>query len=480
MKSSYALGTAFGLAMLLAGCAAPDTGPRAALHGADTLQAKGTLGPVALSPAAWPEGNWWERYGDPQLDALVAEALKRSPNLKVAEARVRQAQAIVGRAESADGLQLGLSERTARQRFSEHGTTPKPVAGTWKWVNEATVNGSYEFDFWGKNRAAIESAVGVSHAVEADAMAARLVLVTSILRSYVRLQQAWGQRDVAQATLAQRQQILALTQQRVTARIDSNVELKQAESLVPAAKLQVAQFDEAIALGQTELGALAGQGPDRGLALGRPALKETRTALLPTDVPAELIGRRPDIVAQRWRVEASGRDIANAKAQFYPNISLTGLIGLQSITFTNFDVGGSRIGAFGPAISLPIFDSGRLTSNLEGRDAAYDVAVEQYNATVIDALHDVVSQLVSLRAIAEQRGFQREALDTAGQAYQLAAQRYRAGVGNYLQVLTAQLQLLTTQRQQVDLDMRALDSDIALARALGGGVISPSSTNPTP
>jgi NodT family efflux transporter outer membrane factor (OMF) lipoprotein len=471
MKLSYARGVAVVLAGLLSGCAVPKTGMRSALHGADTLQAQMTLGQATLSNAAWPEGKWWERYGDPQLDGLVGEALKLSPNLKMAEARVRQAQAIVGRAESADGFQLGLNERTARQRFSEHGTTPPPVAGTWKWVNEATFNGSYEFDFWGKNRAAIESAVGVTHAVETDAHAAQLVLVTNILRSYVRLQQAWVQRDIAVATLAQREHILALTQQRVTARIDSNVDLKQAESLVPGAKLQIAQFDEAIQLSQAELAALAGQGPDRGLALVRPALKQTRTVLLPTNVPADLIGRRPDVVAQRWRVEASRHEIANAKAQFYPNISLTGLIGLQSITFTNADVLGSRIGAFGPAISLPIFDGGRLRSNLDSRDAEYDFAVEQYNATVIDALRDVVSQLVSLRAIEQQRALQQEALDTSDQAYQLALQRYKGGVGNYLQVLTAQLQLLATQRQSTDLDMRALDSDIALARALGGGVI---------
>jgi NodT family efflux transporter outer membrane factor (OMF) lipoprotein len=384
---------------------------------------------------------------------------------------VRHAAAIVGRAEAADGFQLGVSERTVRQRFSEHGTTSPPVAGTWKWVNEATVNGSVELDFWGRNRAAIEAAVGVSHAAEADAHAARLVLVTGILRSYVRLQHAWLQRDIASTTLEQRQHTLALIQQRVTARIDSEVDLKQAESLVPAARLDIVRLDETIALIQAELGALAGQGPDRGLALDRPALKETRASLLPTDVPAELIGRRPDIVAQRWRVEASGHDIDNARAQFYPNISLTGLVGLQSITFSNFDVGGSRIGAFGPAISLPIFDGGRRISNLAGRDADYDVAVEQYNATVIDALRDVVSQLVSLRAVEQQRALGREALATSEQACQLALQRYRGGIGNYLQVLTAQLQLLATQRQQVDLDMRAIDSDIALARALGGGVI---------
>ena len=465
-------GGVIGLSVLVAGCAVPDTGPRAVLHEASQLQAQATLGDVILSDAAWPQGNWWERYADAQLNALVAEALKLSPTLKMAEARVRQADAITGRAEAAASPQFGVSERTVRQRFSEHGTTAPPVAGTWKWGSEATVNGSYEFDFWGKNRSAIEAAVGIAHAVEADRHASQLVLVTSILRSYARLQHAWQQHDIAVETLVQRQHILELTRQRVTARIDSSVDLKQAESLVPAAKVQIAQLDETIQLIQAELGALAGQGPDRGLALTRPALKETGPTRLPSNLPAELIGRRPDVIAQRWRVEASGHDIANARAQFYPNISLTGLIGLQSITFTNFDVGGSRIGAFGPALSLPIFDGGRLKSNLAGRDADYDYAVEQYNATVIDALRDVVSQLVSLRAIEQQRALQREALDTADQAYLLALQRYQGGVGNYLQVLAAQVQLLAAERLQSDIDMRAFDADIGLARALGGGLIA--------
>jgi NodT family efflux transporter outer membrane factor (OMF) lipoprotein len=455
--------------LLLAGCAAPDLGPLATLHSANELVSSDSLGQQALSAAAWPTESWWHRYGDPQLDTLMDEALKLNPSLKMAQARIRQAEAIAGRAEAAGAPQLGLADKNNRQLFSGHGTTPPPVAGQWKWVNEATLNGAYEFDFWGKNQSAIEAAVGITHAVEVDAYASRLVLVTNILRSYARLQQAYQQLDIAIATLAQRQRILDLTQQRVRARIDSAVDLKQAESLMPVAKVQIAQINEAIALGKAELGALTGQGPDRGLALARPAMREVRATLLPSAVPAELVGRRPDIVAQRWRVEAAGKEIRNAKAQFYPNISLTAFIGLQSLGFANFNDAASRITGVGPALSLPIFDGGRLKSNLAGRNADYDYAVEQYNATVIEAVRDVVSQLVSLRAIEEQRALQREAVLTADDAYQLASQRYRSGVGNYLQVLSAELQKLASERQQSDLDMRAIELDIGLARALGGG-----------
>jgi NodT family efflux transporter outer membrane factor (OMF) lipoprotein len=469
---------ALSIAALLAACASPaGLHPSAQLQPANALQASRSLAPVALSAAAWPTQDWWRRYGDPQLDALLAEALEQSPNLRVAQARVRQAAAFAGLAEAADGPQVSANAFSSRQQFSEHGTTPPPVAGSYKWVNQATLNFGYEFDFWGKQEAAIAAAVGRERASEVDAYAARLVLVTAILRSYTRMQQAFAQLDIAEATLKQREQVVALTRQRVDARIDSEVELKQAQSQVPGAKVQIAQLNEAIALVRTELAALAGQGPDRGLALTRPRLRETGPPSVPGNLPADLIGRRPDVVAQRWRAEAAGKDIAVARDQFLPNVSLGALIGFQRLGFSDWFTAGSRIGNVGPAISLPIFDAGRLRSNLAARNAEYDTVVEQYNATVVDAVRDVVSQLQSLHWLGEERGHQREALQTAQQAYDLAMQRYRAGVGNYLQVLASQSQLLAAQRLTVDLDMRAIDLDIGLARALGGGLPEPEHRN---
>lgn len=457
------------MALMMTGCVVPDLGPLARMHEANELAAKDSIGKPALSAAAWPSENWWQHYGDTQLDRLMDEALKHNPTLKMAQARVHQAQAIVDRAEVVSTPQLVLTEKNNRQLFSGHSTTPPSVAGQWKWFNETTLNASYEFDFWNKNQSAIEAAVGISHAVEVDVYTARLVLVTNILKSYLRLQQAYQQRDIASVILELRQRILELTDQRVSARIDSVIDLKQAESQIPAAKIQIAQINEAIELGKAELGALTGQGPDRGLTLSRPSMLEVRTILLPSDVPAELIGRRPDIIAQRWRVEAAAKEIASAQAQFYPNISLTAFIGMQSLGFQKFYDPASRITGIGPAFSLPIFDGGRLKSNLAGRNAEYDYAVEQYNTTVVDAVRDVVSQLVSLRAVEEQRSLQRQVVSSADDAYQLTMQRYRSGVGNYLQVLTAQLQKVVAECQLTDLDMRAIELDIALARALGGG-----------
>jgi NodT family efflux transporter outer membrane factor (OMF) lipoprotein len=212
-----------------------------------------------------------------------------------------------------------------------------------------------------------------------------------------------------------------------------------------------------------------GSGPDRGASIARPQLKSVRPSAVPSMLPSELLARRPDVVAQRWRVESLRKDIDVAKAQFYPTINLNGLIGLQTLGFSKFLQGSSGIASAGAGLSLPIFDGGRLRGNLALHDADYDLAVEAYNQTLVDALRDVVSQLVSIQWLAERNALQAEAVATAQQAYDLSVQRYRSGVGNYLQVLAAQIQVLAQQRGQIDLDTRAFDLDMQLARALGGG-----------
>lgn len=458
------------LAALVAGCAS-DAGlkPQARLRDADQLHAAATLARVPVSPAAWPARDWWRRYGDPQLDRLVDEALASNPNMRIADARVRQAAAAAGIAGAALSPQVTGAARSNRVEFSENSNVPKPLAGSWKWSNEASLNFSHELDFWGKNQATLDAAMGREKAAEAETEAARLVLTVGVTQTYLKLSQLYAQRDLGDAVLQQRRQILALTERRVAASVDSQTDLKQAQLAIPLASTDIATADEAIALVRAQLAALLGAGPDRGAAIARPQLTLARPAAVPATLPSTLLARRPDVVAQRWRVESLGRDIDAARAQFYPSVNLNGLIGLQSLGFSHLLQGGSMIAGAGAGLSLPIFDGGRLRGNLALRDADYDVAVEAYNQTLIEALRDVVSQLVSIEWLAERGALQAQALDSARQAYDLAVQRYRAGLGNYLQVLAAQSQVLQQQHAQIDLDTRAFDLDMQLARALGGG-----------
>jgi NodT family efflux transporter outer membrane factor (OMF) lipoprotein len=334
-------------------------------------------------------------------------------------------------------------------------------------VLQATL--SWEIDFWGKNRSAYEAALGAARAAEVDAHAARLALSTAIAQAYVALERAYLQLDVAQATLAEREQIYALTRDRNAAGLDSRLELKQAESAVPATREQIAQLEEAIALARNQIAALLGAGPDRGLAIQRPTAVAHTSIALPSKLPAELIGRRPDVIAERWRIEAASKEIASAKAEFYPNVNLLAFVGLQAFGGGNLLTAASRTMGVGPAVTLPIFDAGRLRANLAGKDADYDIAVERYNQTLADAMRDVVDQVVSLRSLAEQRKQQEAALTTAREAYDLALLRYREGLGNYLQVLSAEQPLLVQRSLDADLHARELALSINLVRALGGG-----------
>jgi NodT family efflux transporter outer membrane factor (OMF) lipoprotein len=468
--SHFSFAPALLATVLLAACAST-AGLHTRAHAieANSVQASQHLAGVTLSPAAWPSDTWWRAFGDPQLDALIDTALRDQPGLRVAEARVRAAQSVAKIAGATEFPQVNASAHSMRQRFSEHGTVAPPVAGTWQTINDVTVGASWELDFWGKNRAAVDAALDRQHAAEVGVQAARLMLTTAIARTYLRLDDAYAQRDLAEQTLAQREQILALTRKRVAAELDSQLELTQAEAALPATREQLAAIDESIALLGDQLAALEGHGPDDGQAIRRPHLAGVGPVVLPSRLPVDLIGRRPDVVAERWRVEATGKDIAVARAQFYPDISLNAFVGLQRLGFENFLDAGSRVLGIGPAISLPIFDGGRLRGNLGLHQADYDAAVESYNATVIDAVHDVVDQLVSLDAVARQGREQTQALALSERAYDLAQRRYRAGLASYLQVLAAETQVLAQRQQSLRLQTRERELHLSLIRALGGG-----------
>jgi len=418
--------------------------------------------------AAWPELDWWKRFGDPQLDALEEEALAGSPGIRLARARVDQALAAAQVAGAVRKPQVNASGDVTRQRFSENAIFPPPIGGSTFTTTEVALNADYELDLWGKNRAAYDAALGRSQAAEADAFTSRLVLSAALAGAYVQLARAYEQLDLAHRALEDREKVQALTNDRVRAGLDSRLELKQVETSIPAARARVAQVEEEIALARNQIAALLGKGPDRGLALERPTLRMAGVAL-PSRVPADLLGRRPDVVASRLRAEAASRQVAAQKAEFYPDVNLSALVGLQSVTLSHLLDPASAIPSIGAAVRLPIFDGGRLRGALAQRNAEYDAAVEQYNQTLADALREVVDQLTSLRSVNAQRTEVESALASAEEAYALAVTRYKAGLGSLLQVLTAEMAVLEQRNLRADLQSRELALSIDLMRTLGGG-----------
>lgn len=455
----------------LTGCANTDLHPQSSMTPTSRLVAPLSKDTAPVSPAAWPSANWWESFGDPQLNRLVDEGLAQSPTLKLAAARIRLASAALDAASAKlDGhVEGGFS--STRERFSSDGTTPHPVAGTWQVVNQGLLSGGYDLDFWGKNAEGLQAALGRTHAAEVDSHAARLMVSSAIVQSYIALAQLEDQLEIERRLLDQQQTLLGLTRKRMAAELDSRLDLKQSEAALPATRAHIAALSEQLELGRNQLATLVGQGPDRGQAITRPHMTLPASAEVPTALTANLLGRRPDIVAQRWRVEASAHDIKVAQARFYPDINISAFLGLQSLGFGDLDQGKSRILGVGPAISLPIFDAGRLRANLAGQDAAYDMAVEAYNASLLDAVRDIADQLSSLRWLQEQLSQQRQAVATASEAAALAQKRYAGGLGTAIQVLVAQNAVLVQRRQLSVLDSRALSLQAQLSRALGGGYL---------
>ena len=455
---------------LLAGCAdMRGLAPQTKLADPDQLASRTTFGQAAIDAKSWPAPDWWKAFGDPVLDRLIDEGLAGSPTLEVAAARSRKALALAQVAHAGLVPQTNVAADVNHQRFSANTIVPPPIGGSWNTDYLLQANVAWEIDFWGRQKNAFESALGAARAAAIDADAARLALAVDIADTYVGLQRAYARRDIAQQTLSRREQVLALTRDRNAAGIDSRLEVKQAEAALPAAREEIAQLDETIALARDQLAALLGKGPDRGLAVPRPAAHALGPIALPSAIPAELLGRRPDLVAQRLRIEAAARDIDVAKASFYPNVNLVAFAGLESFGASRLVSAGSESFGVGPAITLPIFDQGRLRGNLAAKDADYDAAVSRYNQMVADALREVADRIASWKSIETQRKEQAQAVATAQQAYDLALVRYREGLGNYLQVLSAEQPLLVQQGLDVDLRARELTVSINLIRALGGG-----------
>jgi NodT family efflux transporter outer membrane factor (OMF) lipoprotein len=452
--------------LVLAGCASS----AGIASTAQPLQAP-ALGVAAGVATPEVAADWWKAFNDPALNGLVESALVGNPGLKSAQARLQRAQAAIDGARAADGLQLNGSLDLTRQRYTANGAIPPPLAGAIRNSGTLQAGASWEFDFFGRHQAALQGAIGSERAAQAEWQAARVLLASSVARGYVQLARLLEQREIATRALAQRDEVLALVRQRVRAGLDTQLELRQGQGALPETRQQIEALDEQITLARHALAALGALPPD-ALATLSPrlqAVQAVQALALPAAVPADLLGRRADIAAARWRVDAASQDVAGAKTLFYPNINLVAFAGLSSIGLDRLFKSGSEQYGAGPAIRLPIFDAGRLRANLRGKSADLDLAVESYNSAVIDAVHDVADQIHSLQSIARQRSEQALAQLAAEQAYDVALQRYKAGLATYLVVLNTEAGVLGQRRLAADLCARALDTQVALVRALGGG-----------
>ncbi|RTZ45524.1 efflux transporter outer membrane subunit [Candidimonas sp. SYP-B2681] len=416
----------------------------------------------------WPTAQWWLRYQDSQLNQLISQALVGSPSLGAAQARVNIANAAVTGARAIQLPQLNASYNLVRERFSENYIFPPPYGGSMQTDNSLQLELGLDLDLWGRNRARYAAAVSEHDAVIADLQVARNSLISSVIQSYFNLQNALAQKAVITRIVKQLENVARITRQRVRAGLDTEVEVDQADSAVSAARVQLSQADTNAGLLRNQIAVLTGSGPDRSANIDQANLSNAPDGA-PTSIPFALLGRRPDIVAAKHRVQASSSQISAAKAEFFPNINLSAFAGFMSLGLSNLLQSGSQVYGVGPAITLPIFSGGALNASLRSRQAERDLAIADYNETLLSAVREVADATIAIKALQQQTVDQAASLRAITSAYNIAVQRYKSGLGNFVQVLLAQNEVQKQAILNTDMRVRAFNLNARLATALGGG-----------
>ncbi len=452
------------LALAQAGCAAlhPPARASAQLREQAPVAASGTTG-------SWPDAEWWKAYEDSTLDTLISTAIGQAPGIAGADARIRAAEEEVRVAGAALGLTVDAQAQYVRQRLSENGLIPPSFLG-FHWYDQSDIGIAvrYQFDWWGKQRATLEAAVDRSRASAAERQSAELGLAAAVCSTYFDWQTTAARIALLQDSIALLERQLQLTQRRAAAQLDTVDSALTLQQSLAAHREERAMLAGQQQLQVIALAALLGTDTQslpelRARALPRPS------AALPTDAGANLLARRPDVAASRWRVEAALRDTDVARAGFYPDVSLRALAGLSSIELGRLLRSDSGVPAIGLAVDLPLFDAGLRRARHGAAQASLDVAIASYDEAVVNAAREAGAAAAAILQTAAQRAQRELQLATASEMLTVARARFNGQLTHIGPELTARLQQIAAQDALVRLDQAALLADIQLKQALGGG-----------
>lgn len=447
---------------------------------------KETMAEVTSRLAQWPEDRWWEQFNNPELTRLIEMALKDNPSLKMAAARLREAQGLV-RVEGARLLPfLEADASLTYERISQHGVfaalNPE-VAGARILLGVINpLSFRYEFDFWGKNRSTMEAALGQAAAEAAEEAEVRLHLTTGIARAYFRGQALHRQLELVQSIIDIRRNLRQLAETRFKLGLDNELAVKQAMADYEAAVKRQAGVRDQLDVQRHLLARLAGKGPDEAAHLfARSAALIPEAVPVPEHLSMGLLVHRPDLAAAIYRADSAARLVKVAKTQFYPTIDLTAFVGFNALTLTkgadklaNFLFSGQSFSyGIAPGLRLPWFEGGRLRGELAMQRAEYDAAVELYNDTLLGALREVADSLSAWQATREMLASHKRLVASLSDDWKLAKVRLVTGLDDEREVLRHRYPVL-----EQEYALRALESDqlvaaVDLIEALGGGYHNP-------
>jgi multidrug efflux system outer membrane protein len=452
---------------LLAGCiAVPADTTRTT--GID-LAARAQHAPAIELPLdAWPAEQWWRAYQDPQLDALVERALKDSPSLATVAARVAGAQAVVTAERADEGASVGLATGMNRQRYSSNGFFPPPIGGAYFNDLNVQVRAAYDVDWWGKHRSLVAAAIGESHARQLEAAQAAQAIAASVAQSYFRLQMLWARQDKVKALASLQRELVAGRKARIAHGLASSEQLAGAELDLGVLEEQSQRLATQAGREREVLRALIGGDAAALSDLARVQPAPAANAL-PRELGMELLARRPDLQAARWRVEAQLGRVAASEAAFRPDINLAAGFGFDAVTLGKLLRWPSRTPLLGATLDLPLFDSGRLKAQLGVARSNRDELVAEYNEAVLAAVREVAQEGASLQGLEQETRTHRQTLEASRKLVDSAEARMKRGLLERAGVLQAKMTLLRQQDTDLQLTDARLQTQVALVKALGGG-----------
>lgn len=471
ISASPILASAVALLAITSGCASrPPAEHETQQRQVAPLQASGT--------AQWPDASWWRGYGDETLNGLIEQALTDSPGLASAAARFGTASENVRIAGAQAGLQVEASAEYELYRLSDNGLIPPDFLG-YHWVNQSDlgIGARHTFDWWGRNRALVESATDQARASGAERQAVALALASTIAQTYFGWQADGARIALLEERLVTLQEAAHIARLREDAGLGYANDSERVRGETAAVREQQAQLQGARQLRVIELAALLGVSPDQlAPQLQLRPLPETRAGL-PADASIDLMAHRPDIVATRWRVEAARQDVSAIRAEYYPDVSLHALAGLSSVDVVKLLDPGSWAPSMGFAVHLPLFDAGLRDARHGHAAAQLNAAVARYNETIVDAAREVGGAATALEQSAAQRQQRALQLESAAAQMRFAIARQHAGITDLQPELEARLSLLRERDAGIQIDYAALVADIQLQTALGGGLTATESSN---
>ncbi|KAF1012855.1 MAG: Outer membrane protein OprM [Stenotrophomonas maltophilia] len=467
MRAVECAGLASALVLLLAGCSLAPTYQVPAV----ALPARYETPPAAdAADAAGGEAvaqDWWQLFQDPVLDQLQQQLRQANPSIALAVAHYDAARASAGQIASARAPQVGFSTGPLRQRQSDDKPLRSATQPAIYDSNSASFSLSFDLDLWGRLRNASAAGHAQAEASADDLAAARLSLSQQLAGLYLQLRGAEAQQTILHDSIDDYHQALALTEDRYRGEIASELDVARARHQLASAQADLDALDARHALLRHAIAELVGA-PASGFALAAgphvPALPA-----VPAELPSTLLQHRPDIAAAERRVFAANAGIGVARAAWFPQLSLTGLLGGQTAGSSALLDAGNRVWALGPLAALPVFDGGRRRAAKAQAYAEFDAASAQYRLTVLAAIRQVEDQLSQLQQLAAQRGHEEDAVDAATRAEQIARDRYAGGAVSYLDVVSAQNDARQAQLGLQDILSRQLQASASLMAALGGG-----------